>query len=188
LWQKKLEQRQNPYCHIAEFLALKQRVELLDITDEALLKKTLVLSDAIIRDRTYLDIKDFSTITKRPPKKKVVFWRYDTEAGVSEFVPGFLSIIIDRFTNPETIQTALMEIMLYCIIRKERSLKPLIDYANSRNKAQFIRRIPFLFLSELRLLIADGVLVFDTDEKATHSLKHKISGLLLRVFGAILKR
>jgi hypothetical protein len=176
----KIEQRQNPIFHVAELVARKNRIQSLDITDQELLKRTVVLSKSIEIRKTYFNI-NMGQVTILP-QKGFQFWKYDTNEGVSEISLDFLGIIISRFQTPKTIETALMEILLYCNFKSEEKLKILITHTGSKKKIFLMQRIPFLFLSELRFLIADGVLEFEAVKKFRPGFKGPLLKMFLRLF------
>ena len=81
---------------------------------------------------------------RRLPAKARLFWKYQPEEGLEEVSIGFLAPIIDRFGTAKKIETALIETLLSCRLMPAGRLEPLIRYSSSKNKKDFLQRLPFL--------------------------------------------
>lgn len=154
-------------------ISQKKVLSNLNKSDLALLKNELVMSKEFSYEKAFAEIENINSLTTLPPVFRT-FWKFDLEEGVSEISLQYLSIILNRFNKPKRVDTALMEILHYCKSAKEKDLIPLIKFSGSRNKKTLMKRIPLIFLFELRILIRYGLLDFRNTQKTKRSLKNRM--------------
>lgn len=175
-----LKLKQNPVHHIAQFIAEVKRIESLNIEDTELIKRELVVSNTISVHKRYVEVDMISQIIDLPEQIDVL-WKYSTQDGIEEMPYGLMGFIVFRFKKSKSIETAMMEVLLYCCLAKEKELKPLIEYSSSKNKKDLINRLPFLFIYQIRLLVADGVLEFTDSTSKGFDIKRTFLKTVLGV-------
>ena len=184
---EKRKNRYNPYSFVDNHKFTRHTLGLLNRTEENLLKRELIFPNNDNLQATYPNIKELSKLVNSPPLVKQ-FWKYDLEEGVHEISLEFLSMLTDRFKESKRIDTALMEILVYCSRAKETQLTHLIRYSRSENKKKLLKRLPLIFLFEVRLLIAYGLLEFKDDKKkGSTSIKNIFLRIYLKLAGIGLK-
>lgn len=180
LWEVKKQLMHNPKNHLNVFLEFKKRLLSLQILDTVLLQKSLQITPELTFKK-YFVVDDISKTNQAPPET-MVFWKKEVETGIKEIPMGFLYVIVQLFKKGKKIETALLEMIFYCVLQKEKKLNPLIKFSNSKNKKDLLDRLPFLFIYQIRLLVADGILSFYKPERGLGftAIKPKILKLILQ--------
>lgn len=158
--QFRLRRRFNPYWHVKQLIALREKITSLQIPDRTLEFKKITISKTTILRHVHSQI---STNLSTPVDKIdtiQIFWKYDLEKGVIERTLGPIQILVDLFRQPKSIKSALEEILNYCELLNDDEIEPLIGYSNSRSRQDLLNRLPFVLPYQVKILIADGVLEF----------------------------
>lgn len=156
----KLEQRFNPYWHIKELTVLNDRINSLQIPEQQLELKNIIISETVILRKTHHQLSKIIVASEKDIDGILMFWKYDLEKGVVEINLEPIKFLLDLFKKPKCIKVALKEILYYCELLNDEEIIPLVEYSNSINRKDLIRRLPFVFSYQVKILISDGVLRF----------------------------
>lgn len=182
LYDAKVAYKQNPLMHIRDFIAKNKNIESLNIEDSALVRKRLVVSAEAVFHKVYVPLKTLDQVPK-VPKTYSVFWKFSLEEGIEEVPLSMIGFIVSRFNQPKSIETALLEVLLYCYFMKELKLEPLIKHSNSKSKKDLLKRLPFLFIYQVRLLVADGILAFDDSRDGKVNFQQAVLKRISKIIG-----
>ncbi|WP_394749645.1 lanthionine synthetase LanC family protein [Spongiimicrobium salis] len=155
----RLEQRFNPYYHVKYMDVLGTRMNALQIPEERLELEDIILSETAMLKKFH-PISISSMPSSHNTAGVLMFWKYDLEKGVVEINLEPIKFLLDLFRKPKCIKSALKDLLYYCELLDDQALHPLITYSNSKNRADLIRRLPFVFPYQIKILIADGILKF----------------------------
>lgn len=145
----------------------------LSIADTELINQKLVFTKEN-------EIKNFFSNTEGKISKHSCLWQYSIDSGIEAYQLDMMSFIIFRFKKVKSIKQALYEMLVFCKLTKQKKLKPLIDFSNSKDKNDFIQRFPFLFIYQIRLFIKDGILEEAKKESQKSTIKTSLLSLVLK--------
>lgn len=160
LSQFRLRRRFNPYWHVKQLIALREKITSLQMPDTALEFKKITISQTTILRHVYSEIATNLSTPVDKPDTTQIFWKYDLEKGVIERTLGPIQILVELFRQPKSIKNALEEILNYCELLTDDEIEPLIGYSNSRSREDLLNRLPFVLPYQVKILIADGILEF----------------------------
>ena len=145
--------------YVKTLLARKKRISHLQIKNAELADKMLVVSKQTVFRELFLP--SYSTSTEGKVLRKVsMLWITDIDCGVDELEIEPIKFVLEGFRLPKTIKLALNDVLNYCKSLNASQIKSILEYSNSRDKKHLLTRLPFIYMYQIKVLIAEGVLEF----------------------------